>query len=100
MDSILEMSEEGFASNSGKMLTDVETFTEAHLNQPLRDINLGEVLNKLLEMLRNNRLRMKGSFYLGITPAGYALRQIEGKYHPTRIFLLARKLFGEGLDFL
>ena len=54
MDSILEMSEEGFASNSGKMLTDVENFTEAHLNQPLRDINLGEVLNKLLEMLRNN----------------------------------------------
>ena len=121
MDSILEMSEEGFASNSGKMLTDVENFTEAHLNQPLRDINLGEVLNKLLEMLRNNSLRMKGSFYLGVKALTqveaigrslnpdlnfvklgepYAMRQIEGKYHPSRIFLLARKLFGEGLDFL
>ena len=121
MDSILEMSEEGFASNPGKMLTDVETFSEAHLNQPLRDINLGEVLNKLLELLRNNRLRMKGSFYLGIKALTqveaigrslhpdlnfvkigepYALRQIEGKYHPTRIFSLARKLFGESLDFL
>jgi ubiquinone biosynthesis protein len=121
MDSILEMSEEGFASNPGKMLTDVETFSEAHLNQPLRDINLGEVLNKLLEMLRNNHLRMKGSFYLGIKALTqveaigrslnpdlnfvklgepYAMRQIEGKYHPTRIFSLARKLFGESLDFL
>jgi ubiquinone biosynthesis protein len=121
MDSIVEMSEEGFASNPGKMLTDVEAFSEAHLNQPLRDINLGEVLNKLLEMLRNNRLRMKGSFYLGIKALTqveaigrslnpdlnfvklgepYAMRQIEGKYHPSRIFLLARKLFGESLDFL
>jgi ubiquinone biosynthesis protein len=121
MDSILEMSDEGFASNSGKMLTDVETFSEAHLNQPLRDINLGEVLNTLLELLRNNRLRMKGSFYLGIKALTqveaigrslnpdlnfvklgepYAMRQIAGKYHPTRIFLLARKLFGESLDFL
>jgi ubiquinone biosynthesis protein len=121
MDSILEMSEEGFASNAGKMLTDVETFSEAHLNQPLRDIHLGEVLNNLLELLRNNRLRMKGSFYLGIKALTqveaigrslspdlnfvklgepYALRQIEGKYHPTRIFLLARKLLGESLDFL
>jgi ubiquinone biosynthesis protein len=121
MDSILEMSEEGFASNPGKMLTDVENFTEAHLNQPLRDINLGQVLNKLLEMLRNNSLRMKGSFYLGVKALTqveaigrslnpdlnfvklgepYAMRQIEGKYHPSRIFLLARKLFGEGLDFL
>jgi ubiquinone biosynthesis protein len=121
MDSILEMSEEGFAGNPGKMLTDVENFSETHLNQPLRDINLGEVLNKLLELLRNNRLRMKGSFYLGIKALTqveaigrslnpdlnfvklgepYALRQIEGKYHPTRIFSLARKLFGESLDFL
>ena len=121
MDSILEMSEEGFASNPGKMLADVEAFSEAHLNQPLRDIKLGEVLNKLLEMLRNNHLRMKGSFYLGIKALTqveaigrslnpdlnfvklgepYAMRQIEGKYHPARILSLVRKLFGEGLDFL
>ena len=103
MDSILEMSEEGFAPNPGKMLSDVEAFSEQHLNQPLRDIKLGEVLNKLLEMLRNNRLRMKGSFYLGVKALTqveaigrslnpdlnfiklgepYAMRQIEGKYHP------------------
>ena len=69
-----------------------------------RDIKLGEVLNKLLEMLRNNHLRMKGNFYLGIKALTqvedigrslnpdlnfvklgepYAMRQIEGKYHPT-----------------
>lgn len=121
MDSILEMSEEGFASNPGKMLADVEAFSEAHLNQPLRDINLGEVLNKLLEMLRHNHLRMKGSFYLGVKAITqveavgrslnpdlnfvkmgepYATRQLEEKYHPARIFSLVRKLFGEGLDFL
>ena len=121
MGSILEMSEEGFASNPGKMLADVEAFSEQHLNQPLRDIKLGDVLNKLLEMLRNNHLRMKGSFYLGVKALTqveaigrslnpdlnflklgepYAMRQIEGKYHPARIFALARKLFGESLDFL
>jgi ubiquinone biosynthesis protein len=121
MDSILEMSEEGFASNPGKMLSDVEAFSEQHLNQPLRDIKLGEVLNKLLELLRNNHLRMKGSFYLGVKALSqveaigrslnpelnfiklgepYAMRQIEGKYHPARLFSLARKLFGESLDFL
>jgi ubiquinone biosynthesis protein len=121
MDSILEMSEEGFAPNPGKMLSDVEAFSDQHLNQPLRDIKLGEVLNKLLEMLRNNHLRMKGSFYLGakaltqVEAIGralnpdlnfikigepYAMRQIEGKYHPSRILALAQKLFGESLDFL
>jgi ubiquinone biosynthesis protein len=121
MDSILEMSEEGFASNPGKMLADVEAFSEAHLNQPLRDINLGEVLNRLLEMLRHNHLRMKGSFYLGVKAITqveaigrslnpdlnfvklgepYATRQLEEKYHPARVFSLVRKLFGEGLDFL
>ena len=39
----------------------------------MRDIKLSEVLNKLLEMLRNNHLRMKGSFYLGVK----ALTQVE-----------------------
>jgi ubiquinone biosynthesis protein len=121
MSAILEMSEEGFASNPGRMLADVEAFSEQHLNQPLRDIKLGDLLNKLLEMLRNNHLRMKGSFYLGVKALTqveaigralnpdlnflklgepYAMRQIEGKYHPTRIFALVRKLFGESLDFL
>jgi ubiquinone biosynthesis protein len=121
MSSILEMSEEGFASDPGKMLSDVEGFSEQHLNQPLRDIKLGEVLNRLLEMLRRNHLRMKGSFYLGIKALTqveaigrslnpnlnfiklgepYAMRQIEDKYRPARLFSLVRKLFGESLDFL
>jgi ubiquinone biosynthesis protein len=103
------------------MLSDVEAFSEQHLNQPLREINLGEVLNKLLDMLRNNHLRMKGSFYLGVKALAqveaigralnpelnflrlgepYAMRQIEGRYHPSRVFSLARKLVGESLDFL
>ena len=121
MGSILDMSEEGYIMNSAKMLADVEAFSEAHLNRPLRDIRLGEVLNKLLEMLRGNHLRMKGSFYLGIKALTqveaigrsldpdlnfimlgepYAMKLIQGKYHPKRLFLLMRKLLGESLDFL
>ena len=121
MGSILEMSEEGFAANPGKMLSDVEAFSDQHLNQPLRDIKLSEVLNQLLEMLRNNHLRMKGSFYLGVKALTqveaigrslnpdlnfinigepYAMKQIAGKYNPARLFALARKLFGGSLDFL
>jgi len=121
MSSILDMSEEGFVMNSTKMQADVEAFSEAHLNRPLRDIRLGEVLNKLLEMLRGNHLRMKGSFYLGIKALTqveaigrsldpnlnfimlgepYAMKLIQGKYHPKRLFLLMRKLLGESLDFL
>ncbi len=73
MRSILEMSEEGYTADTTKMLADVEEFSGTHLNQPLRDINLGVVLNKLLELLRNNHLRMKGSFYLGVK----ALTQVE-----------------------
>jgi len=121
MRSILEMSEEGYAGDTTKMLADVEEFSGTHLNQPLREIKLGVVLNKLLELLRNNHLRMKGSFYLGIKALTqveaigrslnpdlnfikggepYAMRLIEGKYHPKRMFGLFRKLVGESLDFL
>ncbi len=121
MRSILEMSEEGYASDTTKMLSDVEEFSGTHLNQPLKDINLGVVLNKLLELLRNNHLRMKGSFYLGIKALTqveaigrslnpdlnfiklgepYATKVIQGKYEPMRIFQLMRKLVSEGVDFL
>lgn len=121
MRSILEMSEEGYTSDTVKMLSDVEEFSGTHLNQPLRDINLGVVLNKLLELLRNNHLRMKGSFYLGIKALTqveaigralnpdlnfivlgepYAMKLIQGKYEPKRLFGLLRKLFSESLDFL
>jgi len=121
MRSILEMSEEGYTGDTTKMLADVEEFSGTHLNQPLREIKLGVVLNKLLELLRNNHLRMKGSFYLGIKALTqveaigrslnpdlnfikggepYAMRLIEGKYHPKRMFGLFRKLVSESLDFL
>lgn len=121
MRSILDMSEEAYAANPGKMLSDVEEFSGTHLNRPLREIRLGEVLNKLLELLRNNHLRMKGSFYLGIKALTqveaigraldpdlnfiilgepYARKLIEGKYRPQRIFGVFHKLFTESLDFL
>jgi ubiquinone biosynthesis protein len=121
MSSILAMSEEGYTSDSSRMLADVEAFADAHLNRPLRDINLGHVLNRLLELLRNNHLRMKGSFYLGIKAltqveaigraldpdlnfiergAPYAARLIRGKYGPTRMFDVLRNLLGESMDFL
>jgi ubiquinone biosynthesis protein len=73
MNAILEISKERYTENSDKMLADVEAFTDLHLTQALSDINLGEVLNKLLDLLRNNRLRMNGSFYLGVK----ALTQVE-----------------------
>jgi len=119
--SILAMSEEGYTPNPGRMLSDVEAFTEAHLNRPLRDINLGHVLNRLLDLLRNNRLRMKSSFYLGIKALTqveaigrsldpdlnfimlgepYAMKLIRGKYEPARIFGVLRNFLGESLDFL
>jgi ubiquinone biosynthesis protein len=121
MRSILEMSEEGYTGDTTKMLADVEEFSGTHLNQPLREIHLGVVLNKLLELLRNNRLRMKGSFYLGIKALTqveaigralnpdlnfikrgepYAMRLIERKYHPRRLIDVLRKLTTESLDFL
>jgi len=118
---ILAMSEEGYTTSPTKMMADVEAFAEAHLNRPLREINLGLVLNKLLELLRNNHLRMKGSFYLGIKALTqveaigrmldpdlnfitegepYAMRLIRGKYEPGRVFSVLRNLLGESLDFL
>jgi len=121
MRSILNMSEEGLVDNADKMLRDVEDFSDQHLNQPLRDINLGNVLNKLLELLRENRLRMKGSFYLGIKALSqveaigralnpdlnfimlgkpYASKLIYDKYHPLRLYDLAKKFLTETVDFL
>lgn len=121
MRSILEMSDEGIVEDSDRMLRDVEDFSDQHLNQPLRDINLGYVLNKLLELLRKNRLRMKGSFYLGIKALSqveaigralnpdlnfviqgepYASKLIEGKYHPLHLFGLVKRLLTESVDFL
>lgn len=121
MRSILEMSEEGVVDDADRMLRDVEAFSEQHLNQSLADINLGFVLNSLLDLLRRNRLRMKGSFYLGIKALSqvegigrdlnpqlnfielarpYAEKLIQNKYHPLHIFELFKKLAAESVDFL
>ncbi|GAB4165841.1 MAG: AarF/ABC1/UbiB kinase family protein [Terrimicrobiaceae bacterium] len=119
--SILAMSEEGYTPQPMRMLADVEAFAETHLNRPLRDIRLGDTLNRLLDMLRNNRLRMKGSFYLGVKALTqveaigraldpdmnfillgepFASKLIRGKYEPTRIFGVLKGLVSEGIDFL
>ncbi|MFV0416018.1 MAG: ABC1 kinase family protein [Chthoniobacterales bacterium] len=121
MRSILEMSEEGFVSDSHKLLSDVSNFAGEHLNRPLEEINLGFVLNKLLELLRNNGLRMKGSFYLGIKAlsqveatgrlldpqlnfitAGepFATKIIMGRYTPWRFLKLFKNLSADTYDFL
>lgn len=121
MRAILEMSEEGYARDPHRMLHDVEAFAEENLNRPLREINLGQVLNRLLELLRNNQLRMKGSFYLGIkalsqveaigrmlNPAlefvtlggPYALRTLSTKYRPRRLARLMQRLLADTVDFL
>jgi len=104
------------------MLRDVEEFSDHHLNnKPLAEINLGYVLNSLLDLLRHNKLRMKGSFYLGIKALSqveaigrdlnpelnfieygkpYAQKLIENKYHPLHLFELLKKLTSESIDFL
>jgi len=121
MRAILDMSDEGFVDDPRKMLQDVESFSDQHLNQPLRDIRLGYVLNRLLDLLRDNHLRMKSSFYLGIKALAqvenlgqllnpdlnfiklgepYAMRLIRGKYEPLRVFKIVQKLYNELVDFL
>jgi ubiquinone biosynthesis protein len=121
MRSILEMSEEGYAQDPHKMLLDVEAFSDEHLNRPLQEINLGFVLNELLQLLRENHLRMKGSFYLGIKALSqveaigrelnpqlnfvelggpYATQIIVGKYHPKQIFKILQRLLSDSVDFL
>ncbi len=121
MRSIIEMSEEGTVGDSDRMLRDVEAFSDQHLNQPLAEINLGYVLNSLLDLLRANRLRMKGSFYLGIKALSqveaigrdlnpdlnfvvlgepYASKLIQNKYQPLHLFELLKRLGAESVDFL
>jgi ubiquinone biosynthesis protein len=71
--SLLGMSDEGFAKDIDKLERDVESFSEEHLNGPLKELKLGFVLNRLLEVLMEHKLRMKAEFYLGIK----ALTQVE-----------------------
>ncbi|MFV0338381.1 MAG: ABC1 kinase family protein [Chthoniobacterales bacterium] len=121
MRSILEMSEEGFVSDAHKMLSDVSNFAGEHLDRPLKEINLGFVLNKLLALLRNNGLRMKGSFYLGIKALSqveaigrmldpqlnfisegepFATKIIMKRYTPWRFMKLFKNLSADTYDFL
>ena len=121
MRSIIEMSEEGTVKDSDRMLHDVEDFSDKHLDKPLAQINLGYVLNSLLDLLRHNHLRMKGSFYLGIKALSqveaigrelnpelnfvvlgepYASKLIENKYRPGHLFDLLKRISAESIDFL
>ncbi len=121
MAAILEMSEERYTPEPNKMLAEVEAFTDVHLSQSLKDIHLGEALNKVLELLRRNKLRMNGAFYLGIKAftqveaiglaldpnlnfvelgEPYARRLITEKYRAGHLFEIASRLLTGGLDFL
>lgn len=119
--SILDLSEEGVASNQMLLQAEVEKFTEQNLNKPLREINLGSVFNNLLDLLRDNRLRMKPAFYLGIKALAqveaigmalnpelnfillgepYAARVLVGKFGAGRVGTILKGVALELLDFL
>jgi ubiquinone biosynthesis protein len=121
MGALIEMSEAGTAADTGKMLRDVEELTNKHLNKPLAQINLSLVFNSLLEMLRSQGLRMKGSFYLGVKALSqvesigralnpelnfvqigqpYAIKLIADRYRPHRLLQILQKLSGASVDFL
>ena len=121
MRAILEMSEEGSVDDSVHFLSEVEEFSNENFSESLRDIRLGEVLNKLLAMLRENRLRMKGNFYLGVKALSqveaigryldpdlnfivlgkpYAMELISERYQPRRILKIITRMAAETIDFL
>jgi len=119
--SILDLSEEGIASDQMLLQAEVEKFAEQNLSKPLRDISLGAVLNSLLDLLRDNRLRMKPAFYLGIKALAqveaigraldpelnfillgepYATRVLVGKFGAGRVGTILKGVAVELLDFL
>jgi len=119
--SILDLSEEGIAKDQMLLHTEVEKFAEQNLSRPLRDISLGNVLNSLLDLLRDNHLRMKPAFYLGIKALAqveaigrsldpdlnfvklgepYASRVLLGKFGAGRVGGILRGVAVEALDFL
>ena len=71
--SLVGMSEQGYAKDPQKLETDVEVFSNRYLDRPLKDLKLGFVFNRLLDVLTEHKLRMKADFYLGIK----ALTQVE-----------------------
>lgn len=119
--SLLGMSEEGFVSDIRKLEMDVEAFTEQYLDVPLKDLKLGFVLNRLLDLLMTHKIRMKADFYLGIKALSqvestgkllnpdlnfvrfgqpYAITVIEGKYDIGKVFHNVLNSFTESLDLL
>ena len=119
--SILDLSEEGIAKDQMLLQAEVEKFAELNLNKPLRDISLGAVLNNLLGLLRDNHLRMKPAFYLGIKALAqveaigraldpelnfivlgepYATRVLVGKFGAGRVGSILKGVAVELLDFL
>jgi len=119
--SILDLSEEGIAKDQMLLQAEVEKFAEQNLSKPLRDISLGAVLNSLLDLLRDNRLRMKPAFYLGIKALAqveaigraldpelnfillgepYATRVLVGKFGAGRVGTILKGVAVEALDFL
>jgi len=119
--SILDLSEEGIAHDQMLLQAEVEKFAELNLNKPLRDISLGVVFNSLLDLLRDNRLRMKPAFYLGIKALAqveaigraldpdlnfimlgepYATRVLVGKFGAGRVGSILKGVAVELLDFL
>lgn len=71
--SLLGMSERGHVEDGKKLEADVEIFSEKYLDVPLKELKLEFVLNRLLDVLMEHKLRMKSDFYLGIK----ALTQVE-----------------------
>lgn len=121
MRSILDMSQEGFVSDSANLLSQVEEFCDQNLAGELRDIHMGVVLTKLLELLRNNHLRMKSSFYLGIKAltqveaigqqldpklnfimlgGSYATEVLSESYKPQRLFRVLQNVVAESIDLM
>lgn len=119
--SILDLSEEGIARDQMLLQTEVERFAEQNLSRPLSDISLGAVLNNLLDLLRDNHLRMKPAFYLGIKALAqveaigqaldpdlnfiklgepYATRVLLGKFGAGRVGGILKGVAVEALDFL
>ena len=119
--SLLSMSEQGYADDPKKLEGDVEAFAGQYLDVPLKDLKLGFVLNRLLDVLREHKLRMLADFYLGIKALSqveslgallnpdlnfvqfgrpYATEVIEGKYEPTRVWKDLQHTFAEYWDVL
>lgn len=121
MSALVDMSESGRLNDPEKMLREVEEFSNKNLTKPLSQINLSGVFNKLLELLREQHLRMKGSFYLGIKALSqveaigrelnpdlnfvvigepYAKKLLEVKYRLEHLLHLLQKISSTSLDIL